>query len=266
MRQIYERNGGVEISLTRDPGTPPGPDVLWRVRILGVSELEILVEKPAAAGRGVELPVGAEVMAVMSVGQNRWMFRTRIIALGPSKLGMGGSLRLAMPTEVSRCQRRDFYRVPTASLQLPRVQCWKVLEPASVVAAEVANRSLILGLERGEGGAPDADSEAWVLPTVGSGFSAHLMNVGGGGIGLLVDKGEAGAALGCRNVWMKVDLRPSIPAPLGMAAKIVHTHLDHEQNVYLGMAFEFSANAGHREFVVSQILRYVGIVNERKAA
>lgn len=264
LQHIYERNGGLEISLARGGGEPAAPDLLWRVRILSLGDDFIMVEKPAAAGRGLEMSAGASLLAVMAVGQNRWMFHTRILGEGAGS--PGASLRLAMPESVTRCQRRDFLRIPTASLRLPRVQCWRVLDPSSVSAAEVANRALILDLERGAGpGDSGDDTEAWVLPTVGPGFSAHLMNIGGGGVGLLVEKGEASAAEHCRHLWMKIDLRPSVPAPLGMAARVAHVHLDHEQRLYVGVAFEFATPA-HREFVISQIVRCLGAAARGRAA
>jgi c-di-GMP-binding flagellar brake protein YcgR len=261
LHQIYERNGGLEISLKRKPGAAEGPDLLWRVRLMGINDQELLVESPAAAGKSIAMVSGAELVVVMAVGQNRWMFHSKVLESTP------GGLRLAMPEHVERCQRRDFMRISTAAVNPARVQCWRLLDPASVVAAEIANKGLVLDLENGVHTRPaECDVETMLLPTVGPGFHARLINIGGGGVGLLVDKSEASALDRCRYVWMKIDLRPEIPAPIGLTARLVHVHTDHEQNVYAGLAFEFSFNAGHRDFVVSQIGRYVGAVQARHAA
>jgi hypothetical protein len=56
---------------------------------------------------------------------------------------------------------------------------------------------------------------------------------------------------------MRLDLRPTITAPIAMTGRIAHSHLDHEHHLHLGVAFDFSFNSGHRDFVVSQIMSYV---------
>jgi len=117
-----------------------GSDLLWRVRVIRVSDDEIVVEQPSAAGHTISLAQGLELIVVMAVGQNRWMFRTTItgtLAVGTDS--RFGALRLVMPTEVERCQRRNFYRTSTAELTLPGVECWPILSPPSVVAAEIVN-------------------------------------------------------------------------------------------------------------------------------
>jgi hypothetical protein len=270
LHQIYERNGGLEISLLRespaseadhasDPNDTGGPDLVWRVRILRLTDDEIMVERPAAMGHAFTLAKDSAIIAVMSVGQNRWMFRTKVI--GSDVVGV----KLAMPVQVERCRRRDFLRVSTAELHLPTVSCWPLMNPLSVIPAEIANRAHILELER-TGSADPSNEEPEILPEVGPPFRAHLMNLGGGGVGLLVGRDEAQAADRIRMLWMHIDLRPSVPAPIGLTTRLVHKHIDSEQNLYIGAAFDFSHHAPHREFVVSQITRYLASVANRRLA
>lgn len=251
LEQIAMRGGGIEFSVAR-PGhaDTASTDVMWRVRLMRVGDDELIVEQPAAVGRGMSLDAGLPIVAVMTVGQNRWMFHSR--TLGPGGPVVGGrqiGLRLAAPEKVDRCSRRDFLRIPTASLRLPRVECYPLLEPSSVIAAETANRHRILDRKPGT---PDD-----LLPEVGPAFSAKLMNIGGGGVGLLVTRDEAAAASHAKLLWLRIDLTPDIPAPIAITAKQAHAHIDSEQNLYLGLAFEFAFNPDHREFVVDQISRYV---------
>ncbi|HZW11459.1 MAG TPA: hypothetical protein VFF69_16280, partial [Phycisphaerales bacterium] len=94
--QIYERGGAIEVSLARpEAADPAGHDLVWRVKIARMSETEITVDQPAAFGRTFRLEAGASVVAAMSIGQNRWMFRTRALPSPPD-----GRLRLAMPEQV----------------------------------------------------------------------------------------------------------------------------------------------------------------------
>lgn len=275
---VYERNGGLEISIDRgealeelanpNSNAPAAPtDLIWRVRILGLNDDEIVVEQPGALGQSIRLDVGTRLVVGLTIGQNRWMFKTDIVGL--AEIGQAHArpivgLRLAMPVHVERCQRRNFYRMSTAQLHLPEVQCWSLLDLTSVVAAEVANRALISDLLSGaiKPSSSIAD-EPLVLPDVGPPFKAHMVNIGGGGAGLLVDRGVTIGPDRSRAVWLRLDLRPHIPAPIAMTAKIAHTHMDSGQNVYLGVAFDFSFHAAHRDFVAGQICNYV-LANQRE--
>jgi hypothetical protein len=263
LQQIAEKGGGIEFSVAHSIAEEANatPDLVWRVRVLQLSDTEIVVEQPAAAGQAVNMIDGTTLTSVMTLGQNRWMFNTKILG----KTTIAGfrpttALRLAMPTTVERCTRREFLRVSTAGLTLPTVECWPLLTPSSVVLAEAANEAMINELERSGGKQPLGFTGESTLPEVGPKFMARLMNVGGGGVGLIVDPSEASAADRAKLIWMRINLTPHIPAPLGLTAKIVHTHIDSTQSLYAGVAFEFAFNQQHRKFVLDQITRYVNMV------
>lgn len=275
LHQIFERRGGLEVSVDQDGATPRSAgtsavehaDVVWRVRILHLSEREICVERPAAMGHSFSLPVGTSLVAAMSVGQNRWMFRTTIVGEQARTSGSPGGLILAMPEHVERCSRRNAFRVSTAEMRLPLVTCWPLLDPASVVAAEVANRAAILDAQNGIAGvAQPGDDSSLVLPEVGPSFPAKLMNLGGGGVGLLIERADQSAAERSRLLWVRVDLRPRIALPIAMTARVVHVHGNSEGQLYFGAAFEFAFHESHREFVVQQMTRYIDGLAQRKAA
>jgi hypothetical protein len=280
LRQVHERDGALEISIpTSRPATAPGAgggvqtesgwhgaDLIWRVRILSLSDAEILVEQPSAAGAWIDLHAGTRLIGVIAIGQNRWMFHTRVISPGP---GSGRAcpvrtLRLSMPTNVERCQRRNFFRISTAELSLPVVECWPLLDPGTVAPAELANRAHIQDL-LDSGSAPRSTEESFILPEVGPKFTARLMNIGGGGAGLIINPSDAGAADRARLYWMRLDLTPHVPAPIGITARLVHTHVDSTQSVYAGMAFDWSFNPPHRDFVVEQICRCVNLIQREQA-
>jgi hypothetical protein len=269
LRQVYERDGALEISIPAPRGDEAGAsgfanDLIWRVRILSLSDDAIVVDQPSAAGRAVSIAPGVEIIAVLSIGQNRWMFRTKALSGGVGMAGAVRSLRLAMPTAVERCMRRNFFRASIAELSLPRVECWPLLEPSTVAAAEVANRALILDLIRSPRPV-DTTEEPLILPEVGPRFTAKLMNVGGGGAGLLLSPQDVGAVDRTRLFWLRIDLTPQIPAPLGITARLVHTHVDSTQSMYAGLAFEWAFHPAHRDFVVQQITRYVELLQAPRA-
>lgn len=265
LADIAERGGGIEISIDRgqQSGDEPRADLVWRVRLLSMAERELVIERPTAINRPVELAPGTPLVGAMTIGQNRWMFSTKVLpSITPDARGMG-PVRLAMPATMERCSRRSFYRVSTGGVELAPVEIWPLLDPASAVAAEVANEAQIHELQS-NAAATSNRMEAPILPEVGPRFTGRLANLGGGGAGLLIERGEAGALDRYRTFWMRIDLRPEIPAPIGLTAKLAHTHLDSTGRIYAGVAFEFGFNQGHRGFVIEQITRYVNrLLNER---
>ena len=93
LRQVHERDGALEISIpTSRPPTAVGSgvqtesgwhgaDLIWRVRIISLSDTEIVVEQPSAAGAWIDLQAGVRLIAVLAIGQKRGMFHTP--GLGP---------------------------------------------------------------------------------------------------------------------------------------------------------------------------------------
>ena len=275
--QIHERNGALEITLPRyvegadivgDPETGEGAaNLVWRVRIMALSDTEIVVEEPMALGQVVPLKPGIELVGIIVVGQNRWMFRTTHLGFDEEVAGPGRSLkgiRLKMPENVERCQRRNFYRVSTETINLPLVECYPLLDLNSAVVAEAANRVEILDAQDAPiADAPDHPDED-KLPDVGPMVPARVMNVGGGGVGLLVEPTERMAFDRYNQFWLRISLLPHIPAPLGVVGRLRHTHIDSEQRMYAGMSFEFASDSKHEEFVVDQLCKYVAQVQREQ--
>jgi c-di-GMP-binding flagellar brake protein YcgR len=266
LQQIQDRNGGMEFTIARpglDPHSTAG-DLLWRVRIVKQNDAELVLEAPTAMGSTIHLNADVEVVCIFSVGQNRWMFKSKTLGMttsaGPGRQLMP-AVRIAMPTDVERCQRRAYMRVSTAEVRPITVECFPLIDPASAVEAERASRDAIL----------NAGRESSAMPNVGPSFTATLVNIGGGGVGLMVPRDQSRGVDRSKFIWTRLDLRPELAAPLAVTGRIVHTHLNHEQDVYLGVSFEFAFHAAHRPFVGEVLVKYAeGLANQqfanRKAA
>ena len=258
LAEVAHRGGGIELAIARpDTDDTHASDVVWRVRLLSVSDSELIVENPSTLHAPARLPAGTELIGAMTIGQNRWMFRSTVLGQAPALSKGPAALRITTPDQVERCSRRSFYRVTLGGIALPNVEIWPLLEPASAVVAEVANQAQIHELQdaRSVTSGPIAPP---ILPEVGPRFTGSLANLGGGGAGLLVERSEAGPLESHRLFWLRIDLRPEIEAPVGLTARLAHTHADSAGRVYAGVAFEFGFHQGHREFVVEQMTRYVG--------
>jgi hypothetical protein len=272
LRKVYERGGALEICIDRTSDADDrGADLVWRVKIIGMTDGTIVVEAPAACGASIPIQPGVRLIGAMVVGQNRWMFHTDALGLTAGQILGTRAIVLRMPDTVERCTRRGFYRISTADLRLPSVQCWPLIDPASVGAAEAANRAQIEGLLSGESdGLSAADIAApppidsLLLPEVGPMFAARLLNISGGGLGLLLAPEDARAIEARPFLWLRVDLRPEVPAPVAVTARLAHTHIDSSQCLYAGLAFDFAHNPAHRKFVVDLFTGYTQALMARQ--
>ncbi|MDA0802936.1 MAG: hypothetical protein O2819_04170 [Planctomycetota bacterium] len=256
MEQVMERGGGLEVALDRgtvgnDPVEEAGSaDLVWRVRLLAIETQALVIEPPTAIGKAVAIADGTPLMAAMTVGQNRWKFRTR--KLSQSGTGAQATLRIQAPESVERCLRR-FTRFDMGGLILPQVRCFPLLDPSSVVEPERVVATAVAAFLQG-GAVPKG---AMPRPRVGPEFAAVLMNLGGGGLGLRVDPAEASHLSRSRILWVEVDLGRDMPVPLCATGKVVHTRIDSTQCTYAGVSFDFSFNTAHHRTVVEQVRQYV---------
>lgn len=285
LEQLHTKGGSLEIALPHqlddsvvyDHTTEDGSNhVVWRVRVLDLSKNEIVIEQPVALGRVIPIAEGTQLIGVIAIGQNRWMFRTE--NLGPAMIAHHGrnsfpAMRIRMPDDVERCQRRKFYRVGAMGLDLPQVRCSALLDLDSASLAETANRVEVQELQdRGviarigpgdsarasqSGDAAVVMAPGPVMPVVGPTFDASLMNIGGGGVGLIIDRDDRGAVESARHLWLQIDLRPHLPAPVCVTARVRHKHIDSSQRLYAGLSFEFAHSQKHERFIVDQLCRYV---------
>ncbi len=268
LEQLQQRNGAIELTI---PGAHAGShdedgsssNLIWRVRVLAITDTELLVEHPVVLRQRVDLNPGIDLVGVIVSGPNRWMFATR--HLGNAVALVAGSrgtpaIRLAMPKQVERCQRRSFYRVSAAGLSLPRVACHPLNDSASAAIAEAANRSEFAEAEQSGGVIARIETGGIVLPDMGPPIPGVLMNLGGGGAGVLFEPEHARAVDRYRHLWIRLHLTPHIQIPLGIAGRIVHTHLDAQHRVYAGVSFDFSGDRTHERFVITQLCRFVSEV------
>jgi hypothetical protein len=146
-------------------------------------------------------------------------------------------------------------------LHLPKVETRALLDPRSVVAAEAANEAEIHDLAAGAiAGRIGSKTTEALLPEAGPAFFTTLVNIGGGGVGLMIDPTENRGMENGPFFWLRLNLTPQIPAPLAVTARLVHTHLDSSQRTYVGFAFDFRFNPSHERFVIDQLCRYVAQV------
>jgi hypothetical protein len=263
LKQVHERHGALEIAIVRgqESEDDDGRHLIWRVKLVALADDEILVEQPTTLGQVIHLEPGVELAAILAVGQNRWMFTTKVLGVtahGGRDHRKMAAMRLVMPRSVERCSRRNYYRMETTALNLPEVEVWPLLDPKSVIVAERANE-LQFEADRDAASASalaNANTET-TMPEVGPKFTATLLNIGGGGVGLRVRPQDAQTLARHKLFWLRFSLPPELTTPICATGKLAHTNVDSTQHTYAGMAFDFSFNPGHQRLVVAQVCRYI---------
>lgn len=267
LQQVFERGGAIEFAVARpDAGTDSddlhdhvaGADLVWRVKVLELTDSEMTVEAPMALGRNIDIETGIQLVGAITIGQNRWMFRTTNLGTSTEDGARSRShrvLRLSLPENVRRCQRR-VRRFDTREMRLPEVEVWPLLDPRSVIPAERAAKMAWEASRAGESVPAGSDPEA-LMPTVGPRFTATLMNLGGGGIGLRVESDAAQSLARHRVFWIRMPLPPELDVPVEATGKMVHTHIDSMHRTYAGIAFDFTFNHDHQNVVAEQISTYI---------
>lgn len=288
LEQLHERGGSLELALPsaikrnadglaiahdtneRDLARQPASSIVWRVRLLSIDEGSLLVERPEALGTQFPIQDGIELVGIISIGQNRWMFNTKSLGFQPfasSRVRTQEALKIQAPTSVERCQRRSFYRVSAINLDLPSVEVYPLADPQSAVAAETTSRKLILDrLDRGIVASIGDNNEAALLPTVDGKMEASLHNLGGGGVGLIFDSEHASSLRDNATYWLRIHLNHFIPAPLAVTARLRHQRIDSQSRTHAGFAFDFSCNPSHQEFIINQLCRYTSLVQRDLSA
>ncbi|MFO0827384.1 MAG: hypothetical protein U0572_04470 [Phycisphaerales bacterium] len=265
LQQVCDRGGAIEFAVANPSARScepvahvSGGDIVWRVRLLKLTDTEMVLEQPNALGRPIEIHKGMELVGAIAIGQNRWLFRSQMLGalevtgFGPRPIR---AVRIRMPETVDRSSRRSL-RVSTADLRLPAVEVWPLLDPRSVVIAERWNEVAFEAALAGDPCPAPADPES-LMPTTGPRFVASLMNLGGGGVGLRVTHEDAPNFSRHRLFWIRLSLEPELPVPICCTGKLVHTHIDSLQCTYAGIAFDFTFNPVHERFVADQIRRYI---------
>lgn len=93
-----------------------------------------------------------------------------------------------------------------------------------------------------------------------------MLNLGGGGVGLLVNPQDRSIFETPSLVWLMLDFRPDLPVPLGVVGRIRHTRIDSMQYLHAGIAFEFGHDREHERFIGDEICRYVAELQRQDAA
>ncbi|GAB5495159.1 MAG: hypothetical protein Phyf2KO_02390 [Phycisphaerales bacterium] len=267
LHSLVERNGPIEITVDSPDSRL---DLVWKVRLLSMDDESLIVEQPMTLHKTVPVDEGSEIIGAIAIGQNRWMFRTRVLEHVDmlSQYGTTKALRLAMPINVERCQRRNFYRTSTTSLQLAPIQVFQLMDPDSAVPLEIATQAAVVD-STAEGHTNDPFEI--VKPELGQSVNSRLLNIGGGGVGLLINADETSALNKHHLFWMRLDLTPAVQLPLSLTARLAHTRIDSSGDAHCGFAFDFIRNRSYEPFVAEQICRYVSQIQkpnsgERKAA
>ena len=196
-----------------------------QVRLLEVHQDGVVIlERPGVSAGAAWVQPGAWVALYLCHGPSRWSASARVAELTRHALRdrvTVGALRLEPPVEVVSEQRRAHYRVDTSMMDLPPV---------------------ILRLLDEHGRVVNADSTP--------GLEARLMNLSGGGFGLLLNPRHQPARQVMRGRFYQCRIRLPLvhDEPLTVNARLIHVYPQKGGSVYLGFACQHPDQAAAETF------------------
>ena len=214
IQSIQNRNGIIQVTSCHADPQAHSP-ATYRSRMLACDELGFLIEPPSISKMAAHFTAGTEVSLLCVEADQRWDCQTTIRNVERFRLNTSTelmALRLAPPRDVRSAQQRKYFRVDiTAS----------TIEP--VLLVPVASDEL-------------SSDEAKTLPKI---FSAPIINISGGGIGV-----EAPAVVAKQladvSEYRCTLMLPNRAEPFEMPARVVHAKPLEDGSFYLGLEFDTS--------------------------
>ena len=192
LTEACNRNAAAELHFDGEEGAR----VTARVRLLRLEPELVLTDRPQSMGKPMVLKPRQPMLVHFPLGGVRYAFRTRVVRCHcPVRLNATqqvAGIALAMPSEVLEQQRRADFRL-------------------SLSGCEVIQAEVHFGSPEGGGSAPiDALR-----------FSTRLINISGGGVGLLVDAQEVRKWI-LRDTFFVSFCLPDVEGEFRMMAELQH--------------------------------------------
>ncbi|MBU0717915.1 MAG: PilZ domain-containing protein [Planctomycetes bacterium] len=208
LRQACARNVPAELHYE----TPEGVVVVWRTRLVQVTERHIIAERPSRNDQAAELQEGQPLLAHFSVGRSRYQFQTDVevgrisVRLNERHRILGIALR--KPRSIKRSQRRAHLRVSLAGT-----------EPVVVHLARPH---------------PSISDACAIDGRVGQG---QIVNLSAGGILVLIDNRIMSTAKVGERFYMTFGM-PEVEEPFNMLGTVRHLRVvESSDSLRVAMAF-----------------------------
>jgi hypothetical protein len=225
----------------------------WRVRMLSLERDALIVERPRIAGAPVSIAPGTMVEGVITDGSRRWSFISRVIDQVRQSLNgeqVVAGVRLSIPTRVQESQRRDYYRVSVAGIDLPPVKMSVLHDSDAVLAYQKYNRLI----HRLAGRTSGMKVVVPALPATGEAMTATAIDVSGGGLCLAAESSAEAMLVALPQLWVEFNV-PGAFGPIFSSARPAHWHHDGRRLV-VGLCFNFDRDRDHADFIGDIVCRF----------
>ena len=219
-------------------GDPDGR--AFTARMVAWQEGVLLATAPVAHGRPVALEAGQAVVCSCKLGQEVLRFSARVAQRCQAAESDAGTppLQLAELTPPEVVQRRRYYRIPLTGRQPSAVTCWLV-EPA----------------RRDAGAGSPAEDAAPSGPRVFCKRDGRVMDLSGGGIGIVIDDPRFAADAQGRQVWVRFGM-PAENESLIFRAAVRHVQEHPGGGCRIGLEFVEYIEPGQHQAVIERLGRF----------
>lgn len=217
---MVKRDGSIEI--TPVVGDDEGPPPTARVRLLVRNDKGMVIDRPIGMAFLRHMEKGTRLNALVAEGADRWQFSSTILGAVTYRLNDATevpAIAITLERNVRSAQRREFFRVTIGNVAVKTV----LMTPNNA--------------ERKQAATDDVDG---IKP-----FEAKLINIGGGGIGVLTPQRVDWQLPLIRHYDCTLRL-PTRNEPLIVPAEVVRLEAQEDGTSYMGLHFTFATPADRR--------------------
>lgn len=243
---MAQRNAAIDLSPSPD-SYDEGKLPVFKVRMLHMNDDAIFLEYPTTP-EAIKLFRADETVRLNAGTQDqRWEMYANVI--GRVKLNLNANkqipaLKLSLPLSVKVGQRRDYFRAPTAAMDIKSV--------------------VMMPLDSRDANPPAGSLRAYHKNLVESGnqsktqsnmprpFLGRLLNISGAGIGVAIKKRHAVKLASNQWFWVQLDL-PTSDDPIFAFALAVRLDQYNEEVFHLGLCLEWPDPLAAKESVESVV-------------
>lgn len=214
---LVKRDGSVEITpiLGKDDQIPPTA----RVRLLARTGKGMVIDRPLGQAFTRHMVEGTRLHVLVADGPDRWEFHTTVLGTIQYRLNDATevpAIAIGSVGSVRSAQRREYFRVTIGSVLVKSVRLTPVLSDAQT-----------------QTGTDEAAGMQDVKP-----FDAKLINIGGGGIGVITPQRVAWQLPLVRRYQCSLPL-PTRNTPVVIPADVVRLEEQEDGTTYMGLQFDF---------------------------
>ena len=248
VKELEERNGTLTIQAV-DRSKPDAATPEHKVRLIRIVDNAWILERPFAKSGELGFSPNRTLYGIVGTGPSRFGFNSTVINTETFQLNDASEIpviRIESPRNIATVQRRAYYRVAAAALDLRPITAWPLNDINTARLAETANQHAHKH--------PDIIADT-IRPSLGMPIHGRIFDISGNGIALITDAGNAPVFNDMTPIWLEFYL-PENPIPFAVVARTIRVSPLGDSEIQVGLQYQFAHNPAHAQFITDNVCRF----------